>query len=183
MPVATSISVSGLQEGLCGLVKGRATSQVQEDTYLTQVRDSPGLPVVREIVTWWRLVTVTRLCPLTASLLRGRGELNLILDALIGSVALSPFHSELRAEFLRVAVERPDSLVSAVARFEQSMLDAHSGRLLAEVFIDWPTDPYPVFEALLKGETPSIVTPRRHQVIVHHDGVPRFDVRVCADPG
>ena len=177
VPEPVPVGLRQMQTGLRDLIKQHGMSTSEHAAYLSEVEASSALEVVREIVIWWRWQAVAEHFPLTVRLLRNLGELEDALQLLVGSPELSPLHAELWDQFFRLAADSPDPLISSLVQFERAMLDAHSGALGTETVIEWPTDPYPVLEALTSGRRLDAEPPAApHQVVVSPGEPPRFHV-------
>ena len=136
------------------------------DPYLAAVARSDALTLVREISASWRTISIERHAPLTTTLLRQRGRLEDELVELLRMRGISPFHTDLREQFLRRAMDHPDPLVAAVAAFERALTASGDGAGGTEVTVDWPVDPYAVLGALLRGQPLPDLPPAPHRTVV-----------------
>jgi uncharacterized protein len=175
-PEPVPLGLRQMQTGLRDLIKQQEVSASEPDAYLSAVESSSALEVVREIVVWWRWQSVAEHFPLTVRLLQDRGELGDVLQLLVASPELSPLHAELWSQFFSIASDA-DPLLSSLVRFERAMLDGRSRSPGVQAVIDWPTDPYPVLEALTSGRPLDVEPPAaRHRVVVDPGEPPQFHV-------
>lgn len=169
-----SLELAELQVGLLELIKGRPSDL--EDPYLSAVARSASLQVVQEVAAWWRAVSAERSAPLTVAVLQACGYYTETLATLIQAPDLSPFHTQLAADFWSSAAGHSHPLVAAVARFEQTLACLSDGTLLHDVTIEWPVDPYPVLAALL-GRAPIPQLPPSPHLVRVGPGIARgFEV-------
>jgi hypothetical protein len=83
---------------------------------------------------------------------RSVGRVDEVLTSIVDDV--SPFHFDLRSQFLAVAAQHPDRLVAALAEFEEAAF-ANPSKSTAELIatINWTCDPYPVLSRLVESES------------------------------
>jgi hypothetical protein len=146
--VTELLSLRDLQQGLREVIQGRSVGRAHP--YLVAVASSERLEVVQETIAWWRALSIERSAPLTSALLQECGLFDEVLASIVDDV--SPFHCDLRSQFLAVAAQHPDRLVAALAEFEEAAI-ANPSKSTAELIatINWPCDPYPVLSRLVES--------------------------------
>ena|ERR1051326_7871918 len=138
------------------LIRGLA---VADDPYIITASKSVGLDVTRDTIAGWRRLRLDRNCRLTTAALKQRG----LHDEVFASIeSESPWVEELSDAFLEAASAQADTLVAAVARFEQAILRDDD----VERWIDWPCNPYDVLAALLGGEAIPSLENVPHRTVV-----------------
>lgn len=173
----TIIALDRLQIGLLDLIKDRPTDTT--DSYLNEVARSDALVLVREISASWRATSLETHAPLTTALLRQRGTLGDELVDLIQMRGLSPFHGDLREQFLRQAMGHSDPIVVAVASFERALAGVADGTVHSELITDWTVDPYAVLGALLSNRALPDLPSAPHRTAVGPEIAGGFRVEPC----
>jgi hypothetical protein len=118
---------------------------------------SPELALLRAIGADWQALGLRAHCPLTWAALARQGQTDRVVTRFSAQPGLSQHLHVQSRQFLALAAADGDALVSAVARFERSLLDAElSPAPTGDVVIDWPTHPVAVLEELATRCGPSL---------------------------
>lgn len=142
-------SLETQQRGLLDLIKGRGPSP-SDDAYLAGIAQSGGLTMLREIALWWRAFQITAQCRLTSLLLKRLDCFDQSVAEYFQDHATSPFIEQLARGFLGWMGHHPNTLISAMARFELAVLNAHDeGQEAVEIL--WDRNPEQLFETLQRG--------------------------------
>lgn len=139
------------QRKLAGLIKGDAPCP-DDDAHLRRIAASDNLAVTREIILWWRQLSLERRCVLTSSALKQLGIFEAETRRFVDRWRFSPFVEELAEEFLTSLADHEIAVVASLARFERALIKVKLGAV-GTVSIGWRHNPYAVFDALLNGGT------------------------------
>ncbi|MGE0826160.1 MAG: hypothetical protein AB7G75_17090 [Candidatus Binatia bacterium] len=136
------------QRQLLGLLKG--TQQITEsaDPYVQSVARSAHLPIVQEVIQWWREYGLEQTCPLTTTLLKRRGLFEEAVRTMGRTHLPSPFIEQLGMVFLEMLSRETDSLTASLAQFERALIQVKRGDN-ATYTIAWEYEPYAVLSQLL----------------------------------
>src|SRR5690349_132397 len=115
------ISLAEHQAVIRDLIKGRLKNR-PDDPYLTEVAESRGLAMIREIALWWRSFSMESYCVWTSKLLKVRGCFDEYVYQYFSYKNVSPFIETAGEEFLEFVSEDPDPLISSMARFELALI-------------------------------------------------------------
>jgi hypothetical protein len=126
------------------------TDRLHADPWLTEVRQSPGLAMTREIASWWLRFQIESQCIYTSRLMKRMRCYETSLDDYFSRNPTPPAIEELSRQFLSSLASYPDPLVRAVAAFELECL-IPSATAHIPVAIVWDRNPQHALEALTSG--------------------------------
>jgi len=162
------MTLAAHQRKLLGLLRATDDSSTEEDPYIRAVAASADLREARRNILLWRVYVLQRMCPLTFTLLKLRGQLGDVIDAFIRACNISPFRETQAPEFLDMLSTQPD-LLGAVAQFERAMMRVREGAP-GPFVISWNVDPHvalyrlarqlPLDDDIAEGAWRIVVSPR-----------------------
>ena len=138
------------QRTLSGLIRDDYSPGPDDDAYFRQIARSEKLEVTREIVLWWRQMSLERACVLTSRALKAFGLFEAETETFVNRYRFSPFIELLSDEFLEWLSGHRVELLATVACFERALIRSKRGSS-EPVSIQWGHNPYVVFDALLNG--------------------------------
>lgn len=120
-----SMDLATRQRAMLTALKGRSAVDDQgdadTDAELRGILQSQHLPMLREILLWWRSFAVTRCCPLSSAILRRRGDFDAFVMHYVRDTRGSPYLDGEAEQFLSYTINDPDPLVAAVATTERAL--------------------------------------------------------------
>jgi hypothetical protein len=140
------------QKAMLDMLKGRAVAR-SGNPHLSDVAQSPGLGLLREVAVWWRGFAVESACPWTAALLKKLGSFESTIKTFYRGQNVSPYVEKAGEEFLFRMSASPEPLVSAMARLELALMRMRQGSA-DEYLIEWDRNPDDVFKSLKSAQDP-----------------------------
>jgi len=134
------------QKGMLSLIKARPTPPAR-DLHMTELEQSRGLELLREIAVWWRGFAVESTCPWTARLLKRLGNFETAVTEFYRGQNVSPYVTRAGEQFLFQMSAHPEPLVHAMARLELALMRVKQGSA-DEYLVQWDRNPEMVFQAL-----------------------------------
>ena len=166
------------QRKLAGLIKGTYTPEVDDDEHLKSIAKSENLLVTREIITWWRQLSLERYCQLTSAALKQLGIFDRETERLVARWNFSPYIEELAQEFLASLQDHELEVVGCVAKFEAALINVKQG-LVNKVTVKWHHEPYAVLGAVTEGSGLDAIAPTGlYETVVSRDLPRLFEVVV-----
>jgi hypothetical protein len=138
-----------LRRILTGAPAAAVSATAETDPWLTEVLHSPGLAMTREIAAWWLRFQIESQCIYTSRLMKRMGCYATYIDDHFSQNPTPPAIEELALQFLTSLAGHPDTLLRAVAAFEQACL-APAGPP-HPVITQWDRNPNAVITALNQG--------------------------------
>lgn len=135
------------QRKLLGLLRSSYDGSADPDPYIQAVAGSADLREARRNILLWRVWVLERMCPLTFTLLKSRGELGGVIEVFIRQRNISPFRETQAPDFLDMVTTHPDTLVASVAAFERALIRVRDGDP-GPFIIVWTVDPHVVLHRL-----------------------------------
>jgi hypothetical protein len=142
------MTLAAQQRKLLGLLRSTHDGSTDEDPYIQAVAASTDLLEARRNILLWRVYVLQRMCPLTFTLLKSRGQLGDLVDAFIRERNISPFRETQAPDFLDMLSTQPD-LLGAIAQFERAIIRVREGAS-GPFVISWKLDPHSVLYSLAK---------------------------------
>lgn len=143
---STQSTLAEYQQTMLDLLKGRASAEFA-DAHLSDVAQSAGLGLLREVAVWWRGFAVENNCPWTSQLLKKLGGFEASVESLYRSQNVSPYVEKAAEQFLLQESSGADPLIAAMARFELALMQVRQGSQ-EEYCIEWDRNPELVFQSL-----------------------------------
>jgi hypothetical protein len=137
------------QRALRGLLRG-APVHVSSDPWLSQVAESPGLALLKEIGAWWRRFHIEAHCRYTTLLMKRLGCFECWMDVLFEPSSAPTAIEELTTQFLVSLRIHESPLLRSVAAFESACIAAAGGDRSTAV-VSWDRNPDAVMQALDSG--------------------------------
>jgi hypothetical protein len=138
------------QRKLAGLIKGTYRPVEDDDTHLKSIARSENLVITREIIIWWRQLSLERYCRLTSAALKQLGIFDIETQRFITRWDFSPYIEEVSQQFLEYLQTHTLALVASLASFEDALIKVTRGSH-ASTIIKWQHDPYAVLDAVTTG--------------------------------
>jgi hypothetical protein len=138
------------QRKLAGLIKGTYFPVEEDDTHLKSIASSENLVMTREIIIWWRQLSLERYCRLTTAALKQLGIFDVETQRFITHWDFSPYVEEVSQQFLEDLKSHKLALVASLANFESALIRVTQGSS-AVTIIKWQHDPYAVLDAVTTG--------------------------------
>lgn len=139
------------QTNVCSLIKSRPVLLNQNDRYLSTIKASQNLLLIRKIALWWRKIQIENSCVLTTNLLKISGRFQAELSNFFSEQKYSAFREEVCIQFLQHLISKKiDVLTTSVAMFELAIIKLKFG-VDIETQIPWQHEPYAVIQGLLKN--------------------------------
>jgi hypothetical protein len=135
------------QRALLALIKNKPVEGC-DDEWVTRIKHSRELVMMREIARWWRQYQVSAQCRFTARLLKRKGMFEEAVNRYFEEGGSSAFIEETARGFLRSLVGGRDGMLRSVAMTELGMLGAKEG---LRTVVSWDENPDLVFAALQHG--------------------------------
>jgi hypothetical protein len=134
------------QKTMLDLLKSRASAEFA-DQHISDVAQSAGLGLLREVAVWWRGFAVESNCPWTAQLLKKLGAFEASVESLYRNQNVSPYVEKAAEQFLLQMSSGADPLIAAMARFELALTQVRQGSR-QEYCIEWDRNPELLFQSL-----------------------------------
>ena len=150
MHTSAKPTLAEYQKTMLDLLKGRAAAHFS-NPHLSEVAQSPGLGLLREVAVWWRGFAVESACPWTAGLLKKLGSFESSVEAFYRGQNVSPYVEKAAEEFLFRMSASPQPLVFAMARLELALMRMRQGSS-DDYLIEWDRNPDEVFTALKSAQ-------------------------------
>jgi hypothetical protein len=138
------------QQSLRRILTSTRTCEIETDPWLTEVLQSPGLAMTREIASWWLRFQIESQCIYTSRLMKRMSCYATWIDNHFSRNPTPPAIEELTLHFLSSLTSHPDPLLRAVAAFELECLIPASTHHIP-VAIVWNRNPHHVLNALNQG--------------------------------
>jgi hypothetical protein len=138
------------QQSLRRILTSTPAGEIETDPWLTEVLQSPGLAMTREIASWWLRFQLESQCLYTSRLMKRMRCYATYIDDHFSQNPTPPAIEELTFHFLSSLASHPDPLLRAVSIFELECL-VPSATHHIPVAIVWNRNPHHVLDALSHG--------------------------------
>lgn len=136
------------QRQLLSLIKSPNKVPDSDDPYIRTVAQSRHLEIMHEIIVFWKMVGLERLCILTSNILKRRNLFDQAVRTFVSTHDISPFIDRAGVQFLEEMSVHSDSLIASIAQFELAYIKIKRGDQGFHI-IDWGYEPQAVLNSIL----------------------------------
>ena len=145
------MNLQTLQTSLAAMIKSRNILLPENEQYLSTIKNSDNLLLIKKIALWWRKIQTEQYCVLTSNYLKITGTFEHELSNFISEEDFSVFRDEVGIQFLEyITSKRLDSLTQSLAEFELAIIKSKLGENV-DCVICWKYEPYAIIRGLLRN--------------------------------
>ena len=143
------MNLQTLQTSLAAIIKSRTIALSEHEKYLTTIKNSTNVLLIKKIALWWRKIQTEPYCVLTCNYLKVIGKFDQELSNFMSEKDFSVFREEVGLQFLEYIVsKRLDSLTQSLAQFELAIIKLKLGQDV-DCIVSWEYEPYSIISGLL----------------------------------